>query len=89
MGSFLTGDQIGGIVRSVLAAVGGWAIGKGYIDSATATTISGSAVTIVVAAWSYYTHRQATMIKSINAADNGVKVVSESSPSASVSAPLK
>ena len=61
----MSGDQIGGIVRALLAAAGGWAIGKGYIDSATATTISGAIVTIVVAGWSYYTNRPAKIVPPI------------------------
>lgn len=53
----MTGDQVGGILRAILAAAGGWAVGKGYIDNATATAIAGGVVTIGVAVWSYVTNK--------------------------------
>lgn len=89
MNSVITGDQVGGIVRAVLAAAGGWAIGKGYVDSATATTVSGAVVTLAVTIWSWWTNQQTAMIKSVNNADNGVKVVPEMSSTPKVDAPLK
>jgi hypothetical protein len=36
----MTGDQIAGIVRAVLAALGGYFVAKGVTDAATVTTIS-------------------------------------------------
>ena len=55
-------DQITGILRAVLAAIGGWAIGKGYIDNGTATMLSGVAVTIGTALWSAWTNKPGTVI---------------------------
>lgn len=55
----MTGDQIGGIVRAVAAAVGGYLVGKGVIDEQTAAAVSGAVVTIAVAAWSVWSKKKA------------------------------
>jgi hypothetical protein len=49
----MDGEQIWGIVRTVLAAVGGWAVSKGYVDSNLLTAILGGAGTIFIGAWSF------------------------------------
>jgi hypothetical protein len=48
----MTTEQFSGILRAVLSAAGGFAVGKGYLDAETATAISGALVTIAVAVWS-------------------------------------
>jgi len=48
----MTGEQIGGIVRTVLAAAGGYLAAKGYLDAATWQTIAGAVATVIVAVWS-------------------------------------
>lgn len=53
----LTSDQIGGIARALLTTVGGIAVTKGWVDQNTAVTISGGLVTVIVAAWSWWTNR--------------------------------
>ena len=58
----MNAEQIGGIVRALLAAVSGWAVGHGYLDNNTALAVSGGLVTIATAAWSYYTNRPGTVI---------------------------
>lgn len=68
-------DQLLGILRALLAAGGGWAVGKGYIDNATATTAAGALLTLGTAAWSYWSNSQAAKIKSINDTPNGLTVV--------------
>jgi len=45
-------DAIQGIVRAVLAAVGGFIVGKGWIDADTWTQVGGAALTILTAIWS-------------------------------------
>lgn len=49
----MTGEQIGGLVRTVLAAAGGYFATKGYFDAATWQVIAGAVATVVVAVWSY------------------------------------
>lgn len=52
-----TGEQIGGIVRAVVSAIGGYLVGKGYIDSETALAVTGAVVTIATAIWSVVAKR--------------------------------
>lgn len=58
----MTSDQLGGIVRAVLAAIAGYFVGKGVIDADTAATISGAVATIAVAAWSIFTNRPSKIV---------------------------
>jgi hypothetical protein len=51
--------QIGGIVRALAAAIGGYFVGQGLVDAETVTTIGGAAATLAVAAWSIYAKRKA------------------------------
>jgi hypothetical protein len=53
----MTREQIAGVVRAVVAAVGGYFVGQGLLDAHTATTIGGAVSTMVVAAWSVYAKR--------------------------------
>ncbi len=48
----MNGDQVGGIVRAVMSAIGGYFVGKGLIDASTMTTIAGAIATLSVAVWS-------------------------------------
>jgi hypothetical protein len=50
----MNGEQIWGIARTVLAAAGGWAVSKGYVDSELLTAVLGGVGTIFVAAWSVF-----------------------------------
>jgi len=52
-------DEIGGIVRALVSALGGYLVGQGLVDSETAMTIGGGITTIVVAIWSIYSKRKA------------------------------
>ena len=53
-------NEIYGVVRTILAAVGGVFVGKGYIDSETAVAVAGAIATITAAAWSVKSKRVAT-----------------------------
>lgn len=48
----MNAEQIAGIVRAVVAAGGGYLVGKGFIDEQTAAAVGGAIVTIAVAVWS-------------------------------------
>jgi energy-converting hydrogenase Eha subunit C len=50
----MTGEQIWGVVRTVLAAGGGYIVAKGYIDNATMTSLIGAVGTIFIAGWSIW-----------------------------------
>jgi hypothetical protein len=51
-------NEIYGVVRTILAAVGGVFVGKGYIDSETALALAGAIATIVAATWSIKSKRK-------------------------------
>ena len=48
----MTMEQVGGIVRAIVSAIGGYFVGRGLIDSSTATAVAGAAATIATAVWS-------------------------------------
>lgn len=55
----MTVEQFGGIARAVFAAIGGFLVGKGYLDSETALGLTGAAVTIATAVWSVWAKKAA------------------------------
>lgn len=55
----MNAEYIGGIVRAVVSAIGGYLVGKGTIDSETAVAITGAAVTIATAIWSVWSKAKA------------------------------
>jgi hypothetical protein len=52
-------EEIGGIVRAIVSALGGYLVGKGLIDNETAMTLGGAIVPLVVAVWSVVSKRKA------------------------------
>ena len=52
-------EQIGGIIRTILAAGGGYLVSKGYLDNATMLSLVGAIVTIITAGWSVWAKRGA------------------------------
>ncbi len=46
-------EQIWGIVRTILAGAGGWAVGKGYMSNDLLVALLGGAGTIFVGVWSF------------------------------------
>jgi hypothetical protein len=57
IGANMNQDEILGIVRTLLSAIGGYAVAKGLLDQATMITIAGAAASIVVAIWSVISKR--------------------------------
>jgi hypothetical protein len=55
----MTGDQIWGIARAVLAAIGGYFVAKGTINADWLNTVLGGAGTIFVAVWSVLSKKPA------------------------------
>ena len=53
----MTADQFAGIVRAIVAAVGGYLVGKGFADAETVATLAGVAATAGAAIWSYLSKR--------------------------------
>ena len=54
----ITTEQVGGIVRALVAAAGGYFVGQGLIDAETMLTVGGAITTIVVAVWSIYSKKK-------------------------------
>jgi hypothetical protein len=54
----MTSDQLAGIVRAVIAALGGYFVGQGVTDAETVATVGGAAATLAAALWSIYAKRK-------------------------------
>jgi hypothetical protein len=48
----MNGEQIAGIVRAIVAALGGFLVAKGVADAETVAAVAGALATLVAAAWS-------------------------------------
>lgn len=55
----MTAEQIWGIVRTILAAAGGFVVARGYIDAETLSTVLGALGTIFIAVWSVVAKKKA------------------------------
>jgi hypothetical protein len=47
-------EQFGGLVRAILSALGGYFVGRGFIDNSTLTSLLGAVGPIVAAIWSVW-----------------------------------
>jgi len=56
----MTGEAVAGVVRAILAALGGYLVGKGVIDNETANNLAGAAVVIVTGVWSILNKKKLT-----------------------------
>lgn len=54
----MTGEQIAGVVRAVVAAFGGYFVGKGMVDADTVASVGGALATIATALWSVWSKKQ-------------------------------
>lgn len=55
----MNSEEVGGVVRAVVAALGGVAVTKGLTDAETVVALAGAAATIAVALWSIVAKRRA------------------------------
>lgn len=55
-------DQIGGVLRAILGAIGGYFVAKGVVSTDMLNTIVGAVVTLVTAGWSIWTNKPGTTI---------------------------
>lgn len=55
----MTTDEVGGIVRAVLAGVGGVLVAVGYTDEHTVSVVAGAGATVGTAIWSVFAKRRA------------------------------
>jgi hypothetical protein len=57
----MTGDQLGGLVRTILAFLAGF-VPATLMGSDTIAAIIGGLTTIIVAGWSWYTNRPVNLV---------------------------
>lgn len=50
----MNAEQVAGVVRAVIAAIGGYFVGRGIVDQSTVSSVAGAAATIVTAVWSVW-----------------------------------
>ena len=50
----MNAEQLGGIIRAILSAAGGYFVGKGLIDQSTLTAVIGAVMPVVAAIWSVW-----------------------------------
>ena len=89
-------EQVMSLVRGVIIFLGGILVSKGYISAADSAvlvtagvTLAGALATIGPIVWGVMSRSKTAMIQSVNAADNGVKVVKATEPVPVVNASLK
>lgn len=58
----MSADQIGGIIRTILAWGAGYIVAKGLLPSEVADAVTSGLVTIIVAVWSWKTNKPGTVI---------------------------
>lgn len=54
----MTGEQLGGVLRTLLAFGAGF-VPATFMDASTVSVITGAVVTLVVALWSWHTNKPA------------------------------
>ena len=88
-------DQWNSLIRSVVIFGGGVLADRGYISATDSAVLATAVIALVSAAmsavptiWGIWTRSHTAMIQSVNAADNGVKVVSSASPALEVNEPI-
>lgn len=53
----MTADQVAGVVRALVAAIGGYLVGKGIVDADTVSAVGGGLATVATAVWSVWSKR--------------------------------
>lgn len=54
-------NQIQGIVRAIMAAIGGFILAKGWVNAETWAWIVGGVATVVPTVWTWFSNRPATI----------------------------
>src|ERR1017187_3497774 len=88
-------DQWNSLIRSVAIFIGGIVVSKGYFSAADSAvlvtavvTLGGAIVSVGPTVWGIMSRSHAAMIQSVNAADNGVKVVAATAQVPTVNNPI-
>jgi hypothetical protein len=48
----MNSEQVSGIARALISAVGGYFVGRGLVDADTVVAVGGAVATIITAVWS-------------------------------------
>ena len=56
-------EEVWGVIRTILAAGGGWVAGTGWVDAATYQSLLGAAGVIFVGVWSIIAKRKTAAAK--------------------------
>ena len=54
----MDGAQFAGIVRAILAALGGYLVGQGMLDQTMAEQVGGALTVLATAGWSWFSKRK-------------------------------
>jgi hypothetical protein len=54
----MTAEQFAGLVRAIVAALGGYLVAKGLVDAETVATLAGVAATAGAAIWSFLSKKK-------------------------------
>ncbi len=80
-------EQLLSVLRSVLAVVGGWAVGRGYVTADQLTLVGGLLASLVPLVWGIVVHTPANTVKAAAATPGVTKIVMDSQASADAIAP--
>lgn len=81
----MSADQITGIIRAVLAAIGGFILAKGWVNAETWAWLVGGITTVVPVIWSTWSNRPAGIAGSAQALP-GVNVTTTAAAGSAVEA---
>jgi len=70
-------DQVLGATRAILAAVGGWAVGQGYITADQLTLIGGAVAALISLGWSLTAHTDKAKVAAAQAVPAAQVLVSD------------
>lgn len=79
-------EQITSIVRQILLAVGGFVVGKGYVDQETMLQIAGALSVIIGSVWAIWSRTDKSIVASAAAK---VPVSETAQKSVGITAPVK
>jgi hypothetical protein len=58
----MNSEQLASLLRTLVQVAGAYAVGRGWVDADTATTLGGALVTVIVTVWGLYARRNAGLL---------------------------
>ncbi|KMO39180.1 hypothetical protein VQ02_10425 [Methylobacterium variabile] len=80
-------DQLTTLLRTLLQFGGGIAVGRGWIDADTATTLTGALVTLLVTVWGLYVRRNAGLVASAAAVPSVQAILADPATASAIPSP--